>query len=566
MKALPYLLVLLYIAGIMPGLGTSLPAGAADYATTYTYDDLGRPLSVTVGEATANFAYDAVGNRTVVSMSPGSTAPWVVVVAPSAGATGVSPHVTIVATFSRQVNPATVTTGPAGTFRLSGPGNTIVPGTVSVHGLEAVFVPNDPLQNGILYTATITTGVADLDGRALTQQKVWSFTIGVAPDLTSPTVLTTTPASGASNVPLTSTVTALFSEALDPLTITSSSFLVMNGAYSVSATVDYNVSTHIATLVPDAPLDPGIAYAAVLLSTIADPSGNRMTTNKEWTFSTASTGPQVPPGTDTLIPYDGQTDLPLRTSVGAIFTKAMDGTTVNGSTFTVKKGAVTVPGSVSYNPVKHQATFIPTAALAPETVYTATLTTGITDTAGVPLPSPVTWSFTTAPLPPFLVTCNLTGAGSGIIDSTPPNIACGTTSCSGNFPQNSTVLLSPVPYDTSLFAGWGAPCSGTGDCTFIVNADTTLSAAFDLKPARVVGAPLQYFTSLQAACDEETTVKTIQSRAVIFTENLNLAQARKILLKGGYGPDYAGQSGDTTVKGKLTIGRGALTVERLVVK
>jgi len=565
MKRVHSLLSISLICALLWTMGAPPIAAAADYTTTWTYDDLGRPLSVNVGGATADFAYDAAGNRTVASLSPGSTAPSVVVVVPPAGATGVSPHATVVATFSRPVNPATVTTGPSGTFRLTGPGDTAVSGTVSVHDLEAVFVPGAPLQNSTIYTATVTTGVKDLGGRALIEQKVWNFTSGTAPDLTPPTVLSTTPGDKATSVPAGSTVTALFSEALDPSTVTDASFLVLNAAATVWGSVAYHESTHSATFTPSGPLDPDVTYTAVLLASITDLSGNRMAANKEWNFTTEATGTPVVPSAEYLTPYDTEPDVPLRTSVGVIFNKAMDGNTINGSTFTVKKGTVAVSGSVSYNPIKHQATFISTAALDPETLYSASLSTGIKDAGGIPLPSPVTWSFTTAPLPPFLVTCNLAGAGTGSIDSTPPNLACGVGSCSGTFPQKKTVLLSPLPDSSSLFAGWGAPCTGSGNCSFMLDADTMLTAAFDLKPARIDGM-LQYFTSLQAAYNEESVEKTIQSRAVPFVESLNCNQAKKILLKGGYTQDYAGQTGYTSIKGTLIIGKGSLTVDRLIVK
>src|SRR5437016_4305811 len=44
------------------------------------------------------------------------------------------------------------------------------------------------------YTATISTGARDLAGNPLTTDLVWSFTTGVIPDTTAPTVSATVPA------------------------------------------------------------------------------------------------------------------------------------------------------------------------------------------------------------------------------------------------------------------------------------------------------------------------------------------------------------------------------------
>ena len=75
----------------------------------------------------------------------------------------------------------------------------------------------------------------------------------------------------------------------------------------------------------------------------------------------------------------------------------MDPATINGSTFILKKGSQPVSGTVTYAGVT--ATFKPTLALAPNTVYTATITTGAKDVAGNALASDFVWSFTTGAAP-----------------------------------------------------------------------------------------------------------------------------------------------------------------------
>src|SRR6185503_11585571 len=51
---------------------------------------------------------------------------------------------------------------------------------------------------------------------------------------------------------------------------------------------------------------------------------------------------------------------------------------------------------VIYNVLSKIATFTPASNLAPNTPYTATITTGAKDLAGNPLASGISWSFTTA--------------------------------------------------------------------------------------------------------------------------------------------------------------------------
>jgi glucuronoarabinoxylan endo-1,4-beta-xylanase len=80
----------------------------------------------------------------------------------------------------------------------------------------------------------------------------------------------------------------------------------------------------------------------------------------------------------------------------------MSAATINSSTFTLTgPGGAPVTGAVTYSNVT--ATFTPAAQLSSGTSYTATITTGATDTASAPLPSNFVWNFTTAS-PPGMAT------------------------------------------------------------------------------------------------------------------------------------------------------------------
>ena len=75
-----------------------------------------------------------------------------------------------------------------------------------------------------MFTATVTTGATDLAGNALASNYVWTFTTGAAPDTTPPTVVSTIPLNAATGVAINQAVSATFSKAMDPLTITSATF------------------------------------------------------------------------------------------------------------------------------------------------------------------------------------------------------------------------------------------------------------------------------------------------------------------------------------------------------
>ena len=93
----------------------------------------------------------------------------------------------------------------------------------------------------------------------------------------------------------------------------------------------------------------------------------------------------------TTNPADLATNVALNSSINATFSEAMLANSLNTATFTVAG----VSGTVMYDTVNHIATFKPSANLAPNTQYTATISTGAKDSAGNSMVNPKIWTFTT---------------------------------------------------------------------------------------------------------------------------------------------------------------------------
>ena len=102
-----------------------------------------------------------------------------------------------------------------------------------------------------------------------------------------------------------------------------------------------------------------------------------------------------PPSVTNTTPANGATGVSPYRPLTATFSKAMNASTINTSTFTLTGPSGSVSGSVSYDANTHVASFTPDAALSPFTSYTASLSTTIQDIYDIPLESAYTWSFTT---------------------------------------------------------------------------------------------------------------------------------------------------------------------------
>src|SRR6185312_9279873 len=99
-----------------------------------------------------------------------------------------------------------------------------------------------------------------------------------------PTLVSASPASGASGVPVTSPITATFGAPVQSSTI---SFVLKDSSGNVvPATLAYDSSTQTATLTPISPLLTGVTYTASV-SGAQDSSGNTMTP-VSWSFTTVS--------------------------------------------------------------------------------------------------------------------------------------------------------------------------------------------------------------------------------------------------------------------------------------
>ncbi|MEW6720866.1 MAG: Ig-like domain-containing protein [Thermodesulfobacteriota bacterium] len=320
-----------------------------------------------------------------------TTPPTVSSTGPANSATNINPATAVTATFSEAVSGVSGTT-----FYLRAAGSaTNVPATVSLNaaGTTATLQPSGALAYSTTYTATVTTGVRDAASNAMAANYSWSFTTGVAPDTTAPTVTSMNPAANATNVAVNASISATFSENILPSSATTSSFTVAGVTGTVS------VSGATATFTPSAPLAYATTYTATLTTGIRDLASNSLAASRSWTFATGAAPDTAAPAVSSTAPVSNATAVPVSSAVTATFSEAMNASTITTANFRLAQGAVNVPGTVTLAGNGTTATFQPSAPLAFNTVYTATVTTGVRDLAGNAMAANRTWSFTTGTAP-----------------------------------------------------------------------------------------------------------------------------------------------------------------------
>jgi len=136
--------------------------------------------------------------------------------------------------------------------------------------------------------------VKDLAGNPMAL-KSWSFTTAAQSDNTPPTVTSTTPAGGATGVAASSVIKATFSEKVLATTVTSSTFILKNGA-SASITGQVTSDGLTATFTPSSQLAYSTSYTATIKggsTGVKDLAGNFMTQDYSWSFTTAAGATQT---------------------------------------------------------------------------------------------------------------------------------------------------------------------------------------------------------------------------------------------------------------------------------
>jgi hypothetical protein len=428
---------------VTPGVTGTIAHDVSDSIFTFTPSiplAIGTVYTATITTGVRDTFGNALASDSVWSFTTAANGcnppPTIVSVTPLNGATGVCSLAVVTATFSEAMNVSTINTT---TFTVS----PSVTGTIThdVSNTIFTFAPSGPLAINSVYTVTLTTGVQDTFGNALASDSVWSFTTAANGCNPVPTVVSVSPANGATGVCSLAVITATFSEAMNVSSINSATFTLIPG---VTGTITHDVSNSIFTFTPSSALAINTVFMATITTGTQDTFGNFLATDFIWSFTTAANGCNPPPTVISVTPLSGASEVCPDTIVTATFSEAMNQSSIDGTTFTlIGPGSAIVTGFLSYDGPGNTTIFTPSSPLALNTLYTATITTGVSDIFGNALASDFVWTFTTGanpcqpPAPP--------------ISETPPNGSvgvCPNTVVAVSFPQ----AMDPSTINITTFA------------------------------------------------------------------------------------------------------------------
>jgi len=394
-----------------------------------------------------------------------TTAPTVTSVTPANMSTNLGLSTVITLMFSKALNPTTVNSNNFAVF--DGPNRLNTGITCSSPCTSVTLSPSGLLASSTIIV-TATTAAQDLSGNALASSVAFpnlqmEFTTGSPGSSSRPSVNTQRPASGATNVPVTSPVTLFLNQAMDPASTQNALAVTQNGIL-ITGTPVLDASGTVLTFTPTSPFANGAVIQVFLPSTALSTIGNQVY-SYSGQFTTVANLTTVAPVITGYIPTNGAQNVPLNGIVEIAFSKPINAstltagspnsagicaaTTSNVSLCTQQNGQlvpVTVslraPNVIRLTPQSNLSTTPPN--------YCFTVNTNVQDTTGLALANPATYCFT--------VGSAADAVHPAVVSITPPTTSTGVSTAAEVYlhfskPLNPLTVSTGVGGSITLTAG-----------------------------------------------------------------------------------------------------------------
>ncbi len=163
---------------------------------------------------------------------------------------------------------------------------------------------------------------------------------------------------------------------------------------------------------------------------------------------------------------------------------------------------------------------------------------------------------------------SISGTGSGTVNLSTGGSCSGST-CSQSFPDGTPLTLTPVVGTNSSLSGWSGCDSVNGAvCSVTVSGVKNVTAIFALGRVKLSdNGNVSFNLTLSSAYNSVVngTNVTILAQTGTFAEAVNFNRDIAIRLLGGNDPTFNSQTGLTTINGSITITRGSVSFDGVVI-
>ena len=343
-----------------------------------------------IGDTVSLTATDAAGNSsTPITITIPQTAPLpqVAQVQPADGSANFALNGLVVVRFTQPVAPTSIVTGTL--QLLQGSASMAGKVTLSNDSLSLTFVPTQNLAATTAYTVV----VQDVANHQTTPLFQSTFTTGSTTNVIAPQIVTASPQDGATDVAINAPIHVLFTEAMDPATLTPQNFIVTDQTFgqTVPGMIQVDATGFTASFVPQPPYPIGRGINVRLTSSIMDSFGNSLVGGgTNFSFTTGFGSDLQGPTFLGISPVTGSTSVPLNSLIVAEFDSPLDVVSASNG-FQVLQGGTAVSGGIALSDGNRRITFTPLGGLTANSTYTVVITTQITDVAGNPVINPASF-------------------------------------------------------------------------------------------------------------------------------------------------------------------------------
>jgi hypothetical protein len=323
---------------------------------------------------------DCQGYSFTTANTADHTAPTVTI-SPANGTTNVGLNAQVVLTFSKSINPSTISTNTVSLFS----GDTAINYGYAISGDNRTVVLNpggSAFTSGATVTIELTSGIQDLSGNALANTTS-QFTLTTALPNTAPFVETMRPGNGATNVPANTLITLFTSAAMNSASIAGALHVTDNGVV-VSGTTQLFSNAQAIEFTPSNAFNPG-DLIQVFLDSTALSADNVPLSSFPGQFTVARSPTNTAANPQAVNPLNGATNVPLNTIIQVEYNQALAASTINSSNVTLydNTAGIFLTPTLSLVGNGQVINIAPTSNLTTSDNYSVGISNAVTNTVGL---------------------------------------------------------------------------------------------------------------------------------------------------------------------------------------
>ncbi|MEZ7893140.1 MAG: Ig-like domain-containing protein [Candidatus Wallbacteria bacterium] len=395
--------------------GTETPAAV-------TYDAIMRRATITPRrnlEYSTNYKIvvtkiiqDMAGNgmrETFVSQfktlaAPDRTRPELASACPEAGAINVSLDTSINMSFTKKLDPLTVTNKNIFLRNENTHSDVAIEISYNDKLKQIDIIPHEKLSYSTTYQLVLSRGVTDSAGNLFDSTIVVEFTTKDAPDVTPPEIKKTVPANQAKNVSVDSSIVISFTKKLKDSTITERNITLLeikDGAQSeIFCKIAYQEKDLKIVVTPISKLKYASAYK-LLIKSISDTAGNLMKEMQSVYFNTEEEPDTEPPSVKECYPKNKAANISVKTELYLKFNEPVEPETLNLDNLKLTVNKTNVEFEALYQPESNSVVIKPVKPLEYDKLYTFEAVNEISDLAGNKMLASYVFQFRTCEVPDY---------------------------------------------------------------------------------------------------------------------------------------------------------------------